>query len=1605
MMISATLRMVEIPLLTCIIAAVLTSVSGVPTMLTPPGTVTGTVGGTAILKCQVQDLGEATINWLFVEHNTQISQGRTVLVTMQGKYGFLSPIDNSAARQLNLQITDLKITDAGQYRCYVSGTTSKVAVIQKLQVQGAPYLPKITPEPANFTDCCVQQNVSASCLPACTPGVVSQASLNPLQACPLDLNKLLHCFSDSRNHASCCHRRLIPDICTDFCMNNPPPLTVSHLVCLNMTTDIISCFEEGQVLLPGPPTEVSVLSLPINIILVNWHPTTKNPSVVTNYRVSYKLTSSEVYMSSGLISANATQYTLMGLEGDKEYVIYVTAIGQYGSSQPSERHVTTTSMGTPTTNQSADINACCQNRGVSTYCQVKLCQSSTWRMLNPDSLSQCYSQLDNIFHCLAGGRNHTPCCMSNKVPDVCLGLCSGSPPPLSWNHTHCVLHMHIINACVQQGYSNLPSAPRFVALKSVTSSTAEIEWSAPLGSAVVKNYLVQTKEIGVEADFGHTEEVMQMVVKLTNLKANTEYAARVIAVGETDSSLPSETVVFFTYSVIPPPDTSVATIHNFSACCIDNNVQSSCQPACTYDTRSILDFYGQIDKSIACVGSLKSILTCASDGRDHVNCCKQRYVSDVCHMFCNYTDSSPPLDFSHVTCLAQMDLIIQCYTEGVLYLPKHPVKVEVVNKTKNTVIVAWERAQTGPSVDYYTVAYTPDLLTWTRENVTSTSYILQNLDPGTMYTIEIISVNDNGTSPPSNRVSVYTDTGAVLPPLVINGTVVDGRVIWADKSECCFRNNISSSCTALCTGQANDTYEMCFDDIAIILACASDGRDHRPCCQQIGVPSSCLSFCQGHITGKNFVTAACIAWTNHITGCTLDGARVVPSEPQNMTAELVSSGVIKITWKPAAQNCANNSCRYSVHYWEGDPYRWGGPGSTSKENVQSPYNLRGLETNKFYRVSVSAQNQYGASRLAPPQTVFTNDYGIQDISISVSPDGVVDVGDPVKMFCDVIADPTANITWTKDRKVVGTARRLALRSIKEADSGSYTCTASNRAESKSLTVHLSVRFKPKVVENRDDTVAPKENLTAVISCWFSGFPDVNSIKWKKNNKIFRASLPKVKAYNEVRGHTGITVAQLRIKDVVGGDYGDYICSASNKYGSATGAVKLIDPFAPTRLQPANRVTNVTACCIQKKIDPDCMVACSFDVDIAAIINRPNLFKCLNFLPTFVQCAADGSDHSQCCENEGVAPYCLPFCSGNTPGTGNPLSDPKMLQCIDHSDKIIGCMEENKNNLPDAPVMHAKIKDNNIEVSWDRPTKNGQKVKQYLVHVQEGSVKREPHIVSKNFYTYTVTNIKAYVNYTVWVVASNDFGTSQTSQIRNIYVGGLPPNRPYDLEFVSSTTRLQWKAAKDGPAQSGFVVFFKKETESTYTQIHTNNLNVPFEQQLDLNTDYEAYVKARNPAGYSSVSNTVRFNIGGSADVSPLTKTSGPSGAQVGLGVGLTIVVIAIIIVVLLIVYLKLRQNKNNAAAEAVTFENPSYGRSQIQISGLPAEVMQPSNQFSYGRLDEDYTNTEKVVQMENPYSSLDQDGRPEVNGNNPATLPVTTDEIQIQTPSKTESST
>ena len=51
----------------------------------------------------------------------------------------------------------------------------------------------------------------------------------------------------------------------------------------------------------------------------------------------------------------------------------------------------------------------------------------------------------------SGQRNNTDCCSTHNVPDVCLGMCSGTPPPFNRSLAMCIPKLSIMEACVQQG--------------------------------------------------------------------------------------------------------------------------------------------------------------------------------------------------------------------------------------------------------------------------------------------------------------------------------------------------------------------------------------------------------------------------------------------------------------------------------------------------------------------------------------------------------------------------------------------------------------------------------------------------------------------------------------------------------------------------------------------------------------------------------------------------------------------------------------------------------------------------------------------------------------------------------------------------------------------------------------------------------------------------------------------------------------------------------------------------------------------------------------------------------------------------------------------------
>ena len=94
-------------------------------------------------------------------------------------------------------------------------------------------------------------------------------------------------FSDGSDHRQCCRRRNVPSGCLRWCAGLR--VNIPSLCILSSARDIISCFQEGKALLPGPPKDVHVQKFGNNNnAIITWSPPEKNPDLVQWYRVFWR---------------------------------------------------------------------------------------------------------------------------------------------------------------------------------------------------------------------------------------------------------------------------------------------------------------------------------------------------------------------------------------------------------------------------------------------------------------------------------------------------------------------------------------------------------------------------------------------------------------------------------------------------------------------------------------------------------------------------------------------------------------------------------------------------------------------------------------------------------------------------------------------------------------------------------------------------------------------------------------------------------------------------------------------------------------------------------------------------------------------------------------------------------------------------------------------------------------------------------------------------------------------------------------------------------------------------------------------------------------------
>ncbi|KAK7483748.1 hypothetical protein BaRGS_00024964, partial [Batillaria attramentaria] len=1579
------------------------------TILTPPGqTVSNTVGSTVVLSCQVANVGSGKVNWVFVTHSLTIFHGDSLQVD-DNRYSVKHPPHSNV---YDLQIYPARESDQGSYKCEVDGT--KKAVTIQLVLSGAPPLPEVDTTPLNRTECCIDQGVSANCQPVCHPSSVDD-TFDVESACSTDdLLKLVHCGSDGRNHENCCANRNIPARCLAFCSNDEQKLsslTDDELACLNYTDDIISCYEYGAVTLPGPPQEVSVLPGSSGSgqfgLLVSWKPPLLNPSAVTGYRISYKKIYEPKFRTTAPQSSTASQFTLNGLLVNTEYSVYVTALGLHGASQPSYRINTVLE------------DTCCVQRRVSPDCQTLLCHPQVWATFNTTNMLRCYHFLGDVFSCLAESQPMPPVQLtlsfvsaheahvswtpsnhsgSSPIQKYYVQLRRGTNDGARWVTVDEVYgtQVQLTNLTETENYgvqviaqnqndSSLPSETlRF------TTYPAELHYpvkplcgqpvllsTARKNSGLERRAVPQREEM--EARFkqktqaaGHQPSLSAPVLqeqepcRRYDYKNKHAWMTKVLFLDRLDwvsKEMRAQNMKMLILTTARPirmlnralwnlcfPKSFTACLQPLNSrifqaikllssmveCCVDSGMPAVCAAGCTYQS-NITDYYAlHLD---VCFSHIGQVLACGSDGRNHSACCEREGVSPNCLPLCAHTKTGE-LDTSFYACIGATSTAVLCFEEGLEDLVRMPDNLTVTNITTQHVQIEWLAPKTGPRPEKYIIFYkNVNSGASKMEETEDKLYILQNLSPMTMYEIKVASFLNSSRSPFTNTITAFTD----LP-------------------DCCQSSGITEGCQKVCLNQPADSNVDCSSEAHKILVCSADGKDHTLCCQEGGLPAACLPLCSSNTTSHfNVQTAGCLADASLgiITSCFLSNANLVPSPPSGFFVDTTTVNP-RLWWKNSLVNCdPPEVCSYDIHYWPAD-------NRTNYRTIISataPYIVHGLPLDSRFTFTVTARNSKGSSSAAPWQTVAIVDSD-PDVSIAQVPNkDIHEVGSFVNLVCDAFGfseEPT--ISWTHFGRVVGKSRRLNLGRITENSEGNYTCIAANRSSRITVNSYLNVRFKPQQTYIRTDTVSPNVGGEAILACWFRGHPFINSTRtsWTKDGSTVQVASSKYSSTAKTRLHTGITAFKLKIANVVPSDYGKYTCSVSNQYGTATGTTQLMDPdsMPPEATASPSQRQNITGCCSRYNVPEPCMRMCRFEVDTVEAVNNPDEYGvCLFYFNELVNCAADGADHTTCCKNSGVHPYCWPFCAGKIPPSENVFDDPELLQCVPQTPTMFKCLARGYDRIPTAPSqIRASLESDYIVLQWSLPTRNQHRVEFYeIFYNSTGNPVPQKHFVAPHVMNYTIENVLSNHIYNIWMIAGNDNGQSHRSRIVSVSVHGalpMPPSNVQAVLFEGTSVDVTWVPP---PPQSsrvdGYAVFYKPANAVKFSDVRTRDNTVRI-HNLDPETEYELYVKSVNVQGLGLIP----------------TKTA----LQVYLG----------------------------------------HRREHTEIGGLPGEapydnVMQPQNQpredgtFGYARLNEDQAaataaaaSSKAVSEMEYPSDKYVYDTpagvKPDTNGTSQdvATLPV-----------------
>ncbi|KAG7471348.1 hypothetical protein MATL_G00123640 [Megalops atlanticus] len=186
----------------------------------------------------------------------------------------------------------------------------------------------------------------------------------------------------------------------------------------------------------------------------------------------------------------------------------------------------------------------------------------------------------------------------------------------------------------------------------------------------------------------------------------------------------------------------------------------------------------------------------------------------------------------------------------------------------------------------------------------------------------------------------------------------------------------------------------------------------------------------------------------------------------------------------------------------------------------------------------------------------------------------------VILTCEATGDPTPSIVWSSGHRIFSEGEQsldgnvvvrsdarvssLTLKYVQFTDAGEYLCTARNPIGTDAQSMHLEIRYSPKI--HGSVTVYTWEGNPANISCEVLAHPAA-SVMWFRDGQ----QLPSSNTTN-VKMHSAPGVSYLEVSPESQNDFGSYNCTATNAMGTESREFLLIQadvPSAPSidRVEP------------------------------------------------------------------------------------------------------------------------------------------------------------------------------------------------------------------------------------------------------------------------------------------------------------------------------------------------------------------------------------------------------------------------------------------------------